>query len=204
MRLRLFEENPNPGHIRKVVDCISDGGVIIYPTDTVYGIGCHIADTKAVERVARIRGMNPKKSRFSFICSDMSQVAKYTNPLSKQSFKLMKHYLPGPYTFILEANNSVPKILKTKRKHVGIRIPDNTIILKIVGSLGVPILTTSLKNDDEILEYTSDPDLIYEDFHKLVDMVVDGGPGDNMPSTVVDCSGVEPEIIRQGKGDIVF
>jgi tRNA threonylcarbamoyl adenosine modification protein (Sua5/YciO/YrdC/YwlC family) len=198
----MYEDYTNPLHVRQVVDVLRKGGVIIYPTDTVYGIGCDITKPKAVERIARIKGMNPKKARFSFICHDLSEVAEYTPQIDNHLFKLLKRNLPGPFTFILPANNMVPKILKSNRKEVGIRVPDNNIILSIVRELGNPILTTSLKNEDEILEYTTDPELIYEDFHKLVDMVIDGGVGNNVPSTVVDCTTDKPEIIRQGMGEL--
>jgi tRNA threonylcarbamoyl adenosine modification protein (Sua5/YciO/YrdC/YwlC family) len=202
MYIKLYNENPNPKQVKEVVDILEKGGVIIYPTDTVYGIGCDITKPKAVERVARIKGLNPKKARFSFICYDISQIAEYTTPIDNQTFKLMKRNLPGPFTFILESGSKVPKILKSNRKHVGIRVPDNNIIREIVRELGNPILTTSLKNDDEILEYTSDPELIYEDFQNLVDCVVDGGYGNNVPSTVIQCENGEYEVIRQGKGEI--
>lgn len=202
MYIKLYNENPNPKQVKEVVDILEKGGVIIYPTDTVYGIGCDITKPKAVERVARIKGLNPKKARFSFICYDISQIAEYTTPIDNQTFKLMKRNLPGPFTFILESGSKVPKILKSNRKHVGIRVPDNNIIREIVNELGNPILTTSLKNDDEILEYTSDPELIYEDFQNLVDCVVDGGYGNNVPSTVIQCENGEYEVIRQGKGEI--
>lgn len=202
MYIRLYNENPNPKQIKQVVDILEKGGVIIYPTDTVYGIGCDITKPRAVERVARIKDLNPKKARFSFICYDISQIAEYTTPIDNQTFKLLKRNLPGPFTFILESGSKVPKILKSNRKHVGIRVPDNNIIREIVKELGNPILTTSLKNDDEILEYTSDPELIYEDFQNLVDCVVDGGYGNNIPSTVVNCSEDNYEIIRQGMGEL--
>jgi tRNA threonylcarbamoyl adenosine modification protein (Sua5/YciO/YrdC/YwlC family) len=202
MYIKLYNENPNPKQVKEVVDILEKGGVIIYPTDTVYGIGCDITKPKAVERVARIKGLNPKKARFSFICYDISQIAEYTTPIDNQTFKLMKRNLPGPFTFILESGSKVPKILKSNRKHVGIRVPDNNIIREIVQELGNPILTTSLKNDDEILEYTSDPELIYEDFQNLVDCVVDGGYGNNVPSTVIQCENGEYEVIRQGIGEL--
>jgi len=202
MYIKLYNENPNPKQIKEVVDILEKGGVIIYPTDTVYGIGCDITKPKAVERVARIKGLNAKKARFSFICYDISQIAEYTTPIDNQTFKLMKRNLPGPFTFILESGSKVPKILKSNRKHIGIRVPDNNIIREIVRELGNPILTTSLKNDDEILEYTSDPELIYEDFQNLVDAVVDGGYGNNVPSTVIQCENGEYEVIRQGMGEI--
>ncbi|MDA3911659.1 MAG: L-threonylcarbamoyladenylate synthase [Bacteroidales bacterium] len=202
MYIKLYNENPNPKQVKEVVDILERGGVIIYPTDTVYGIGCDITKPKAVERIARIKGMNAKKARFSFICYDISQIAEYTTPIDNQTFKLMKRNLPGPFTFILESGSKVPKILKSNRKHVGIRVPDNNIIREIVRDLGNPILTTSLKNDDEILEYTSDPELIYEDFQNLVDCVVDGGYGNNVPSTVIQCENGEYEVIRQGMGEL--
>ncbi|MGM0650061.1 MAG: L-threonylcarbamoyladenylate synthase [Bacteroidota bacterium] len=206
MYLRMYEENPNPKHVRRVADILRNGGVIIYPTDTVYGIGCDITKPKAVEQVARIKNMDPKKARFSFICYDISQISEYTKPVGKSVFKLMKRNLPGPFTFILPTNNNVPKLLKIKRKEVGVRVPDNNIILSIARELGNPILTTSLKDDDKILEYTTDPELIYEEFSKLVDVVIDGGYGSNTPSTVVNCNNnnEEPEIIRQGKGTLRF
>ncbi|MEA1873119.1 MAG: L-threonylcarbamoyladenylate synthase [Bacteroidota bacterium] len=202
MYIKLYNENTNPKQVKKVVDILEKGGVIIYPTDTVYGIGCDITKPKAVERIARIKGLNPKKARFSFICYDISQISEYTTPIDNQTFKLMKRNLPGPFTFILESGSKVPKILKSNRKHIGIRVPDNNIIREIVRELGNPILTTSLKNDDEILEYTSDPELIYEDFQNLVDAVVDGGYGNNVPSTVIQCENGEYEVIRQGMGEI--
>ncbi len=202
MYIRLYNENPNPKHVRQVVEILEKGGVIIYPTDTVYGIGCDITKPRAVERVALIKGINPKKSRFSFICHDIAQIAEYTTPIDNHIFKMMKRNLPGPFTFILESGNKVPKILKSNRKHIGIRVPDNNIIREIVKELGNPILTTSLKDDDEILEYTSDPELIYEDFQNLVDCVIDGGYGNNVPSTVIGFEDGEPEIIRQGMGEL--
>ncbi len=204
MYLKMYEENPNPKHVKRVVDILKNDGVIIYPTDTVYGIGCDITKPKAVERVAQIKNMDPKKARFSFICHDISQIAEYTPPIDKTTFKLLKRNLPGPFTFILPAGNKVPKLLNVKRKHIGIRVPDNNIILTIARELGNPVLTTSLKDDDEILEYTTDPELIYEDFHKLVDVVIDGGYGNNVPSTVVNCDDGEPEIVRQGKGTLRY
>jgi tRNA threonylcarbamoyl adenosine modification protein (Sua5/YciO/YrdC/YwlC family) len=196
--IRMYEENPAPRHIRQIVDILQNGGVIIYPTDTVYGIGCDITKPKAIERVAQLKGIKAEKANFSFICYDMSHLSDYTKPIENNIFKMMKRNLPGPFTFILEANNNVPKILKANRKTIGIRIPDNNIIREIVNALGNPILTTSLKADDEILEYTTDPELIYEDYQNLVDAVIDGGYGGNIASTVVDCTNDEPEIIRLG------
>ena len=197
----MYEENPAPKYIRQIVDILQDGGVIIYPTDTVYGIGCDITKPKAIERVAQLKGIKAEKANFSFICYDMSHLSDYTKPIDNSIFKLMKRNLPGPFTFILEANNNVPKILKANRKTIGIRIPNNNIIREIVNVLGNPILTTSLKADDEILEYTTDPELIYEDYQNLVDAVIDGGYGGNVASTIIDCTNDEPQVIRLGVVD---
>ncbi len=202
MLLKLYEQNPDPRQVQKVVELLRDGGVIIYPTDTVYGIGCDITKARAVERVARIKGIRPEKARFSFICSDLSHLSDFARHVDNTTFKLMKSYLPGPYTFILNASNQVPRSIKQKRKTVGIRIPENNIILEIVRQLGNPILTTSLKEDDQILEYPTDPELIYEEYRDIVDAVIDGGYGGIVPSTIIDCSGVEPEIVREGLGEV--
>lgn len=200
MLVKLFNENPNPREIRKIVEVLRDGGIIIYPTDTVYGLGCDITNSKAVEKVARIKGIKVEKNNFSFICSDFSHLSLYTKPISNTTFKLLKKNLPGPFTFILEASNNVPKYFKGKKKTVGIRIPDNNIIRDIVAELGNPILSTSVHDEDEILEYTTDPELIYEKYQDLTDIVIDGGPGELIPSTIVDCSGEEITIVREGKG----
>jgi tRNA threonylcarbamoyl adenosine modification protein (Sua5/YciO/YrdC/YwlC family) len=202
MLLKLYEKNPDQKVIQKVVDLLRNGGVIIYPTDTVYGIGCDITKARAVERVAWIKGIKPEKARFSFICSDLSHLSDFARHVDNNTFKLMKSSLPGPYTFILNASNQVPKSIKHKRKTVGIRIPDNNIILEIVRQLGNPILTTSLKEDDEILEYPTDPELIAEEYADLVDAVIDGGYGGMIPSTIIDCSGEQPEVIREGLGEV--
>ena len=202
MLLKLYEKNPEQKVVQKVVELLQYGGVIIYPTDTVYGIGCDITKARAVERVARIKGVRPEKARFSFICSDLSHLSDYANHVDNTTFKLMKSFLPGPYTFILNASTQVPKSIKQKRKTVGIRIPDNNIILEIVRQLGNPILTTSLKEDDQILEYPTDPELIYEEYRDLVDAVIDGGYGGLIPSTIIDCSGDEPEVTRKGLGEV--
>ena len=202
MLLKLYEKNPDQKVVQKVVELLQYGGVIIYPTDTVYGIGCDITKARAVERVARIKGVRPEKARFSFICSDLSHLSDFANHVDNTTFKLMKSFLPGPYTFILNASTQVPKSIKQKRKTVGIRIPDNNIILEIVRQLGNPILTTSLKEDDQILEYPTDPELIYEEYRDLVDAVIDGGYGGLIPSTIIDCSGDEPEVIREGLGEV--
>jgi len=194
----MWDDNPSDRQISKIIDVLKEGGVIIYPTDTVYGIGCDITKHKAIERIAQLKDVKVEKANFSFICYDLSHIADYTRPLENSVFKLMKRNLPGPFTFILEANTHVPKILKAKKKTIGIRVPNNNIIRAIVKALGNPILTTSLKADDEILEYTTDPELIYEDYKNLVDIVIDGGYGGNIASTVIDCTGDEPEIIREG------
>jgi tRNA threonylcarbamoyl adenosine modification protein (Sua5/YciO/YrdC/YwlC family) len=202
MLLRIYPENPNPKEIKKVVDCLKNGGVIIYPTDTVYGIGCDVNNKKAMERVCRIKGLDLKKHNLSFVCYDLSHIAAFSKQLTTSTYKLMKKTLPGPYTFILEANNSIPKLFKNSKKEIGIRIPDNNIPREIVKELGNPIATTSVKDKDMLIEYSTDPELIYEHFNKLVDIVIDGGYGEVIPSTIVDCTNNNPEIIRKGKGDI--
>jgi len=200
MLIRLYNENPNPREVRQIVEVLRNNGVIIYPTDTVYGMGCDITNQKAVEKVARLKGVKVEKANFSFICSDLSHLSDYTKPISNSVFKLMKKNLPGPFTFILEANNNVPKYFKGKKKTVGIRIPDNNIIHEIVRELGNPILSTSIHDEDEILEYTTDPELIHEKYEDLVDIVVDGGYGQLVPSTVIDFTNDRIEILREGKG----
>lgn len=204
MLLRLYNENPNPRDVRKIVDVLRDGGIIIYPTDTVYGLGCDITNVKAVEKIARFKGINIEKSNFSFICSDLSHISDYTKPISNTVFKLMKKNLPGPFTFILPANNNVPRYFKGKKKTVGIRVPENNIIREIVLELGNPIMSTSIRDEDEIMEYTTDPELIYEKYQEIVDIVIDGGYGELVPSTVVDCTGNTIEIVREGKGILEF
>ena len=204
MLLRLYNENPNPRDVRKVVEVLRDGGIIIYPTDTVYGLGCDITNVKAVEKIARFKGTNIEKSNFSFICSDLSHLSDFTKPISNTVFKLMKKNLPGPFTFILPANNNVPRYFKGKKKTVGIRVPDNNIIREIVLELGNPIMSTSIRDEDEIIEYTTDPELIYEKYQDIVDIVIDGGFGELVPSTVVDCTAESIEIIREGKGILEF
>ncbi len=203
MLVKIYPENPNEREIRNAVDILRSGGVIIYPTDTIYGIGCDITQIKAVARVAKLKGIDPAKAQFSFICSTLSCLSGYTRPIDNTIFKLMKKNLPGPFTFILEANSNVPKLLKSKKKTVGIRVPDNSIIRSIVDLLGYPILSTSVHDEDEILEYTTDPELIYEKFGDQVDLVIDGGSGGLEPSTIIDCTGTEPIIVRQGKGHLL-
>ena len=201
MILHIHPDNPGVRQIEMVVEVLKKGGVIIYPTDTVYGLGCDIFNARAVEKIARIRGLKVEKANFSFICHDLSNLSHYTRQISNQVFKIMKHYLPGPFTFILEANSNVPKIFKNKKKTIGIRIPDHKIPLEIVKRLGNPILTTSIHDYDKLIDYTTDPELIHENFGHLVDMVIDGGYGNNIPSTVVDCTTDPPEILRQGLGN---
>ena len=200
MLLKIHPDNPSLRHIRMVVECLNDGGIIIYPTDTVYGLGCDIYKSKAIDKVARIKGIKKEKANFSFICHDLSQLSEFTKPISNDVFRLMKNNLPGPYTFILKATNKVPKLFQSKKKTVGIRIPDNNIINKIVKELGNPVMSTSIHDEDEIIEYTTDPELIHEKYINLVDIVIDGGYGDNEPSTILDCTSDEITIIREGKG----
>lgn len=202
---KLYKENPNERIILQIVDILKQGGVIIYPTDTIYGLGCDITNQKAVERIARIKGVKLEKANFSFICHDLRHISDFTKNITNQTYKLMKRNLPGPFTFILPANSHVPKLFRSKKKTVGIRIPNNNICLEIVRVLGNPLLTTSIKNLDAISEYTTDPELLKEEFDNLVDAVVDGGFGNNIPSTIVDCSSSnEIEIIRQGYGELEY
>lgn len=200
MLIRIHPENPSLRQIKTVVECLYDGGVIIFPTDTIYALGCDIYKPKAIERVARIKGIKKEKANFSFLTHDMSQLSDYTKPINNEVYKLMKSTLPGPFTFILNANNNVPKIFQSKKKTVGIRIPENNIPAEIIRELGNPIMSTSIHDDDEIIEYTTDPELIYEKYNSMVDIVIDGGFGDNEPSTIIDCTGTEILIVREGKG----
>lgn len=201
--IKLYPQNPDPRRIEHIVKSLRDGAVIIYPTDTVYGMGCDIHNARAVERVAHIKGIKPTKNDFSFICYDLSHIADYAR-VSNQAFKLMKSLLPGPFTFILQATNSVPKLLNTNKKTVGIRVPDNDIPRLIVHELGNPIITTSIRDDDEVIEYSTDPELIYEKFQNQVDIVVDGGYGGNVASTIVDATNDDFSIIRQGLGELIL
>jgi len=200
MLLKIHPETPSARNIQKVVECLSNGGVVIYPTDTVYGLACDIFKPRAFERIAQIKGIKKEKANFTFVFTDLSQLSDFTKPLSNEVFRLMRNSLPGPYTFILNANSNVPKIFQSRKKTVGIRIPENNIALEIVRELGNPIMTTSIHDEDEILEYTTDPELIYEKYQNIVDIVVDGGYGDNKPSTIIDCTGLEPLMVREGKG----
>lgn len=198
MKLHLHPDNPQPRNIRTIVDTLSKGGVIIYPTDTIYGLGCDIFQQAAIERICRIKQIDPQKAQLSFICYDLSDLSRYTKSISTPLYRMLKSYLPGPYTFILPASKEVPKILKTRKNTIGLRVPDNTIARCIVRELGHPILSTSLPG--AMVEDYTDPDLIYQNFEKQVDIVADGGPGHMVPSTVIDCTGNEPVLIRQGAG----
>jgi len=199
--LKIYEDNPNEVAIKKVVEVLKNGGLIIYPTDTVYGLGCDITNARALEKVAKIKGIKLEKANLSFICSDLSHISDYVKQIDTATFKLLKRALPGPYTFILPGNNNLPKVFKNK-KTVGIRVPDNNIIRAIVKELGNPIISTSIHDEDEVLEYSTDPELIFEKWENQIELVIDGGYGDNVPSTIIDLSGNEPEVIREGKGDL--
>lgn len=199
--IKIYKQNPSEAAIAKVVKVLKEGGLIIYPTDTVYGLGCDITNSKALERIAKIKGIKLEKANFSFICHDLSNLSDYVKQIDTPTFKILKRSLPGPYTFILPGNNNLPKEFK-KKKTVGIRVPDNAIVLEIVKQLGNPIVSTSIHDDDEVLEYSTDPELIFEKWQNLVEVVIDGGYGDNQPSTIIDLSEGEPIIIREGKGEI--
>ena len=200
MLLKIYPENPNPKEIDKVVNVLRDGGLVIYPTDTVYAIGCDALNVRAVERICQLKGVDPRKSNLSIICYDLSNISEYAK-VSNAAFKLMKRYLPGPYTFILPTSSELPKIYKN-RKEVGIRVPDNNIIRTLTHELGNPILTMSIHDEDEMVEYSTDPELIEEKYERQVDIVIDGGYGSTEASTVVDCTTDDFTIIRQGKGEI--
>ena len=199
--IKIYEENPNPKEIKRVVKILRDGGVIIFPSDTVYALGCDIKNNRALERVAQLRGVKLEKANFSFICEDLSNLSDYVKQIDSPTFKLLKRNLPGPYTFILPGNNNLPTVFK-KKKEVGIRVPDNAIARAIVHELGNPIISTSIKDEDEVIEYTTDPELILEKWDNLVDLVIDGGYGGNIASTVIDLTGSEPVVIREGKGSL--
>jgi tRNA threonylcarbamoyl adenosine modification protein (Sua5/YciO/YrdC/YwlC family) len=204
MLIVIHPDNPNPREISKVIHALENDGLVIYPTDTVYGLCWDINSPKAFDKIVRLKGKNALKENFSLICEDISQVSEFTSHINNSTFKLLKRNLPGPFTFILNASNNVPKFYKTKKKTVGIRIPDNKIAIEIVKRLGHPIMTSSLHDEDEILDYMTDPDLINEKYDKLVDYIIDGGYGHNVASTVVDCTGEDYEIIRQGIGELDF
>lgn len=202
MLIKIYPDNPNEKVIQQVVDVLKKGGIIIYPTDTIYGMGCDISNSKAIEKICKIRGIKPEKANFSIICYDLSHISDFTRQIDNETFRVIKKALPGPFTFIFNANKNVPKLLSSNKKTVGIRVPDNTIAREIVKMLGNPILSTSIHDDDEIIEYSTDPELIHEKYKDIVDLVIDGGYGDNEPSTIVDCSVGDFEILRQGKGKL--
>ncbi len=199
--IKIYNDNPNPKEIKRVVEVLRKGGLIIYPTDTVYGLGCDITKSKALEKIARIKGIKLEKANWSFICADLSNLSDYVKQIDTPTFKILKRALPGPYTFILPGNNNLPKVFK-KKKTVGIRVPENNIVRAIVESLGNPIVSTSIHDEDEVIEYTTDPELIHEKWKNMVDIVIDGGYGHNVPSTVIDLSGTEPLVVREGKGSL--
>jgi tRNA threonylcarbamoyl adenosine modification protein (Sua5/YciO/YrdC/YwlC family) len=199
MLLQLHPENPQARNLRTIVDCLSDGGIIIYPTDTIYGLGCDIFQHKAIDRICRIKNIDPHKAQLSFVCHDLSDLSKYSKSISTPLYRLLKNYLPGPYTFILPASKEVPKILKSKKDTIGLRIPDNKIACSIIKELAHPVLSTSLPG--QLVEEYTDPGLIYENFKNLVDIVIDGGIGGMIPSTIVDCTTDPPELVRQGLGE---
>ncbi len=199
--IKIYEDKPSESAIAKVVKSLREGGLVIYPTDTVYGLGCDITNSRALERIARIKGVKLEKANFSFVCSDLSNLSDYVKQIDTATFKLLKRALPGAYTFILPGNNNLPKEFK-KKNTVGIRVPDNNIARCLVEMLGNPIVSTSIHDDDEVLEYSTDPELIFEKWQNLVDVVIDGGYGDNLASTVIDLSGFEPVVVREGKGSL--
>ncbi|MBF4491107.1 threonylcarbamoyl-AMP synthase [Flavobacterium sp. JLP] len=199
--IKIYPDKPSEAAIAKVVKVLQNGGLVIYPTDTVYGLGCDITNSRALEKIAKIKGVKLEKANFSFICHDLSNLSDYVRQIDTATFKILKRALPGPYTFILPGNNNLPKEFK-KKTTVGIRVPDNNIVLEIVRQLGNPIVSTSIRDEDDVIEYTTDPELIFEKWQNLVDLVIDGGYGDNVGSTIIDLSENEPVIVREGKGDI--
>ena len=202
MLLEIFPHNIDMRKIKQVVDCLRNGGLVIYPTDTVYGLGCDIYNKEAVEKICRIKKVKPEKMNFSFICNDLSHISDYTMNIDNPTYKLMKRCLPGPFTFILKANNSVPKLFKNNKKTVGIRVPDNEIPRTIVRELGNPIITTSVHSEDDLIDYITDPNAINQRYENLVDIIIDGGVGGYQPSTVIDCTGNEPIVLREGLGKL--
>ncbi len=204
MIVRLYEENPNPKQVQQVVEVLQKGGIVIYPTDTIYAIGCVLSNTKGMEQIRRITNNSGKGHNFSLICHDLSQLSEFTKPIPNHIFKVLKKNLPGPYTFILNGNNNLPKMFKQNKKTVGIRIPDNLIIRTIAETLGSPIATASIHDEDEIIEYTTDPELIYERFENRIDLMVNGGFGQNIHSTIVDCTDDDITILRSGAGELIY
>lgn len=202
MLLKIYPENPNPRAIKTIVECLNDGGLVIFPTDTVYGLGGSIQQSKAIDKMAAIKGIKKEKAHFSFIFNNLSMLSDFTKPISNDIYKLMRRNLPGPFTFILTANNNIPKIFHNKKKTIGIRIPDEKVIQTILSELGHPMVTTSILDDDKIVEYTTDPEIIYEKYKDKVDIVIDAGFGGNQASTIVDCTDSELVILRQGKGEL--
>ncbi|MDG1039781.1 MAG: L-threonylcarbamoyladenylate synthase [Polaribacter sp.] len=199
--IKLYDENPNPKQLEKIVKILRNGGLIIYPTDTVYGLGCDFTNTKALEKIAKIKGVKLEKSNFSFVCNDLSHLSDYVKQIDTTTYKLLKRALPGPYTFILPGSRSLPNVFK-KKKTVGIRVPNNSIARLLVTSLGNPIVSTSIRDDDDVIEYTTDPELIFEKWKHIVDVVIDGGYGDNEASTVIDLTSEKPLVVREGKGSL--
>ena len=199
--IKIYEDKPSEAAIKKVVEVLRNGGLVIYPTDTVYGLGCDITNSRALEKIAKIKGIKLEKANFSFVCSDLSNLSDYVKQIDTSTFKILKRALPGPYTFILPGNNDLPKEFR-KKKTVGIRVPDNNIAREIVKLLGNPIVSTSIHDEDEVIEYSTDPELIFEKWQNKVDLVIDGGYGDNVASTIIDLTGYEPEVIREGKGSL--
>jgi tRNA threonylcarbamoyl adenosine modification protein (Sua5/YciO/YrdC/YwlC family) len=199
--LKIYEDNPNEAAIKKVVEVLKNGGLVIYPTDTVYGLGCDITNSRALEKLAKIKGVKLEKANFSFVCSSLSNISDYVKQIDTPTFKILKRALPGAYTFILPGNNDLPKDFR-KKKTVGIRVPDNNIAIQIVEMLGNPIVSTSIHDEDEVIEYSTDPELIFEKWQNQVDLVIDGGYGENIASTIIDLTGHEPIIVREGKGDV--
>ena len=197
--IKIYEDKPSEAAIKKVVEVLKNGGLVIYPTDTVYGLGCDITNSRALEKLAKIKGIKLEKANFSFVCSSLSNLSDYVKQIDTSTFKILKRALPGPYTFILPGNNDLPKEFR-KKKTVGIRVPDNNIALQIVEMLGNPIVSTSIRDEDEVIEYSTDPELIFEKWQNKVDLVIDGGYGDNVASTIIDLTGYEPEVVREGKG----
>lgn len=204
MLLKIYPENPDERRIQQVIDVLKKGGVIVYPTDSVYSMGCDMTNRRAVEKMAQLKGLKLEEANFSLICYDLSNISEYTVQFGTDIYKMMKRALPGPYTFILNANKNIPKLFQSKKQTIGIRVPDNNIARTIVNRLGNPLLSTSVHDDDEILEYTTDPELIHERYDEQVDLVIDGGYGNNEASTVIDCTGETPEIVRQGIGVVDF